>query len=250
MNEQKHWDNLSDRYNEEIFDVFQSDRNKRLPLYFARHARPRGVVLDFGCGNGKAFPYLTSLFRSVIGMDISGELLQEAKKRDYPNVQLKRADLSRKNILMPQVDFVFSCNVIMLPELEKNKQMFRNVASALRSGGAAVMVIPSLESAMFAAWQMINLHQREGTAIEEIPADDLHYFRGSKRSILQGILHIDRVPTKHYQEPELQILLRETGFQITALERLEYDWSSEFADPPRWLKDPYPWDWLVECRLK
>jgi hypothetical protein len=32
---------------------------------------------------------------------------------------------------------------------------------------------------------------------------------------------------------------------VASIEKVEYDWSTEFADPPRWMKDPYPWDWLV-----
>ena len=38
MNEKAHWDNIATRYNEEIFDVFKSDRDKRLAHYFRKHS--------------------------------------------------------------------------------------------------------------------------------------------------------------------------------------------------------------------
>ncbi|MCU0420251.1 MAG: class I SAM-dependent methyltransferase [Cyclobacteriaceae bacterium] len=224
MNEQQHWDTLAHSYNDEIFDVFANDRLQRLPHYFSKHARAHGTALDFGCGNGKAFPFLSPRFRHVIGMDISGELLRAAGQRKVPNVKLVRADLSRKNITVPKVEFVFSCNVIMLPEIEKNEQMFRNVANALKPGGAAVLVVPSLESALFTAWRMIELHRQEGTHARAIPPADLHSFTGHKRDILRGLLPIDRVVTKHYQEPELRVVLRQAGLHVSIIERLEYGW--------------------------
>jgi len=61
-------------------------------------------------------------------------------------------------------------------------------------------------------------------------------------------VHIDGVPTKHYTEPEIQVVFRDTGLKVTAVRKLEYDWSTELSFPPSWLQDPYPWDWLVECK--
>ena len=34
MNEKAHWDNIATRYNEEIFDVFKSDRDKAIGSLF------------------------------------------------------------------------------------------------------------------------------------------------------------------------------------------------------------------------
>jgi hypothetical protein len=30
--------------------------------------------------------------------------------------------------------------------------------------------------------------------------------------------------------------------------KLEYGWKTEFSHPPRWMKAPFPWDWLVTAR--
>ena len=83
---------------------------------------------------------------------------------------------------------------------------------------------------------------------EEIPKDELHYYKGRTTDILQGIININGVRTKHYTAPELQVIAQEAGLTVTALEKLEYDWSTEFAAPPSWLQAPYPWDWMLEVR--
>jgi len=56
------------------------------------------------------------------------------------------------------------------------------------------------------------------------------------------------VKTKHYSAEELHVVFEQAGLKITALEKLEYDWNTEFASPPTWLTKPYPWDWMVECK--
>jgi SAM-dependent methyltransferase len=248
MNQKSHWNRIGAGYDDEIFDVFRSDRNKVLKKYFKKHANPKHRAVDFGCGTGKAFPYLSPAFKVVTGYDISDELLKVASTRPYKNIALHQADLTVKNLRFEPADFLFCCNVIMLPRPEMNKGMFANVRKALKRGGHGILVVPSMESMMFAAWRLLDWNRREGTLPDDIPDEDLAYFSASKGEIVEGIIHIDGVPTKHYTEPELRVWLTEAGLTVLNTERVEYDWTTEFESPPKWMKDPYPWDWLVEVR--
>lgn len=248
MNEKKHWNNIAPTYNEEIFDVFKSDKNKILLNFFNKYADKDQHALDFGCGNGKAFPYLAPRFRKVTAIDIAEELLNQARNTAYQNIDFVQADLSDIKTKLPTVDFVFCCNVIMLPEPEKNIFMLRNVKRALRSTGAAVIILPAMESYLFAAWRLIDWSKREGTLPEAIEADELSGFQVSKTDLLQGLLKINGVQTKHYTEEELKVIFPMAGLSIISLQKVEYGWDSEFSSPPKWMRDPYPWDWLVECR--
>lgn len=248
MNQEKHWNAIGDGYNDEIFDVFNSDKNKVLTAGFRKYANASHTAIDFGCGTGKAFQYLSPIFQHVTGTDISAELLRQAAARGYSNVTLKRGDLSRRGLKFPAADFAFCCNVIMLPEIEKNYAMFRNISNALKPGGHALLVLPSLESMMFASWRLIDWYRREGVDIQDIPSSEIAYFKGNKRELLRGNVHIDDVPTKHYTAPELETILPDLGFELLTLKKIEYDWNTEFATPPHWMKGPFPWDWLVECR--
>jgi SAM-dependent methyltransferase len=248
MDEKSHWDRIAPNYNDEIFDVFQSDKRRKLPRYFKKHGGLNKTAIDFGCGNGKSFPYLAPLFKHILGLDISRGLLKQAKQRGYVNIDLKQQDLTRKNLMLPRVDFAFCCNVIMFPVIKKNLSMINNIHRALKPGGTALIVLPSLESALFSSWRLIDLYRREGVKPEDIPAHEFHYFKGNKRDILQGIVHIDGVPTKHYSESEIQVIFQAAGFKVTTVQKLEYDWRTELSAPPSWLQSPYPWDWLVECK--
>ncbi|MBX2916388.1 MAG: methyltransferase domain-containing protein [Cyclobacteriaceae bacterium] len=246
MNEKKHWDQLAPEYNNEIFDAYASDKFKKLPRYINKHGSPIKTAIDFGCGNGKSFPYLAPAFKSVLGVDISKRLLKQAAALNFKNVTLKAHDVTRKP-QVPKADFAFCCNVVMFPDFDKNIKAFQNIARALKPGGTALLVLPSLDSALFSAWQLIQMYKNEGVKAAHIPAHEFH-FKGNMRNILQGIVHIDNVPTKHYSASELEVILPQAGFTITNLEKLEYDWNTELANPPKNLGAPYPWDWLVEVR--
>ncbi|HTF18702.1 MAG TPA: methyltransferase domain-containing protein [Chryseolinea sp.] len=248
MNERTHWDKIAPSYNDEIFDVFKSDKDGKLVRQLKRYAKATDTAIDFGCGTGKALPLLSPRFKSVLAADISGECLATAKARGYRNVSYKRADLASKRIRLPPSDFVFCCNVIMLPEIARNEVMFQNIQRSLKPGGIAMIVVPSTDSMLYAAWRMIDWYRKEKVDVADIPASELAYFSGSKRDLLQGIIRIDGVATKHYSGPELQVLMNRAGLSLVKLEQLNYHWNSEFAEPPQWMQAPYPWDWMVICR--
>ena len=248
MNEEAHWNKIADHYEDEIFDVFRSDKNKKLPGYFQKHSGRSKVAIDFGCGVGKAFPYLSPLFERVIGTDISAECIAIAKTRPYSNISFRRADLTRRGLRFPEADFAFCCNVVMLPEIEKNEEMLRNIQRALRINGTAVFVLPSQESILYSTFRMMEWYRKEGIASNKVPAGELNYYKGSKREIVQGMVNIDGVSTKHYLESEIRVLFAGVKLEVTAMDRVEYDWNTEFSEPPNWMNAPYPWDWLVECR--
>ena len=156
MNQKTHWDGIGNKYDAEIFDVFKSDKEHRLPYYFKKHANSSHHAIDFGCGMGKAFPYLAPAFAKILAIDISSELLSIAKLNTYKNITYKRADLTGKGLVFPPTDFLFCCNVIMLPEIDKNVAMIRNIYRALRINGSALIVVPSLESVLFSSKTILN----------------------------------------------------------------------------------------------
>lgn len=247
MDQEAHWNKIGKKYDTEIFDVFKSDRNKKLASYFKRHANKSLHAIDFGCGTGKAFPYLSPAFSKILAIDISDELLNLARQSPYRNIVFKRADLTSRNLVFPIAEFVFCCNVIMFQEQDKNRAMIQNIHRALRVNGTSLVVVPSLESVLFSSWRLIDWYRREKTDLDEIPASELSYYK-SKKDILQGVIQIDGVPTKHYLESELRVLFEEANLVVMAIDKIEYDWTSEFDMPPPWMKAPYPWDWLVECK--
>ena len=246
MHEEKHWNHIARTYNQEIFDVFQSDTRKVLAKYFKKHADLNHEAIDFGCGNGKAFSYLAPRFKKVLGLDISQRLLNQAKTLPYSNVNVKQADLT-KTLRLAKTDFVFCCNVAILPEVETNIAILKNIQRTLKPGGHALVVIPSLESMIYSAWRLIDWNKKEKVKPEDIDPSEYAGFSGKKIDILQGLVSIDSRTTKHYTQEEIEVVFSRCGLKVSKIEKIKYSWNSEFAKPPKWMRAPYPWDWLVEC---
>lgn len=248
MNEERHWDKIGARYDNEIFDVFKSDRRKILSKYFKRHANKKCVAVDFGCGTGKSFEHLAPLFKEVMAVDISNELLRQAKRRPFNNIRFKQLDLTKNKLSLPKADFAFCCNVAMLPEIAKTHAIIRNIQKSLKPGGTALLVLPALESVLYSSWRLIEVYKREGIDVDDIPDSEFSYLKATRRRLVEGIIYIDDVPTKHFMRPELDVVFAASGFKLTKVDKVEYSWDTELVSPPRWLKEPYPWDWLVECK--
>lgn len=247
MDQRKHWDKIGAQYGDEIFDVFASDRRQVLKDYLALHAHKQHSALDFGCGTGKALPLLAPVFKTVYGFDISDALLEQAHQLGYRNAILRQADLTKPLLKITPVDFVFSCNVIMLPTRAQNMAMLKNVFRALKPGGTAVIVVPSLESMLLSSTRLIEWYQRQGVSASKIPKSEFDYYQGPVTDTIQGLIRIDGVPTQHYTEPVLSGMLYDAGLRLLTLGKIEYDWNTEFDQPPSWMRAPYPWDWLAEC---
>jgi len=247
MEERAHWNKIGSSYQEEIFDVFRSDRLKLLPKILQKYYNTSHRAIDFGCGTGRAFEYLSPNFKSVFGVDISDSLLALASRSEFKNITLKQHDLTKP--LRASADFGFCCNVVMLPEAEKSMAMLRTIRKSLKPDGTAIFVLPSLDSALYSAWQLIEWYKKENVDADQIPADELSIIKAKKTDLVDGIVYIDGVPTRHYSASQLEVWFTKAGLKITAIDKIEYDWDSEFSSPPKWMKEPYPWDWLVECKL-
>lgn len=248
MDVEAHWNRIATSYDEEIFDVYKSDKFARVVHYLEKHKGKRKFVIDFGCGNGKSFSYLVPRFGNILGVDISDELLSRASQKGFESVKLQQCDLTKEDIHLPPCDFAFCCNVIMFTDQVKNLQFLRNIRNSLKPGGKAIIILPSLDSALFTSWRMIDLYARDGIKPENIPAEEFHYNNQSALALFQGIIQIEGIPTKHYTESEIQVIFKDVGLEVTNIDKVEYDWNTELESPPKWLKDPYPWDWLVECK--
>ena len=48
MDQEVHWNNIAEKYDDEVFDVFKSDKNQILATYFAKHANQDHTATDFG----------------------------------------------------------------------------------------------------------------------------------------------------------------------------------------------------------
>ena len=242
-----YWNDIAPSYDKEIFSVFHEDRNKTLLSYFNKYSNKSHFATDLGCGTGKAFDYLAPRFKKVLAVDFAQNLLDTAKLNARQNITIKKLDLTKSDFEIPQADFAFCCNVAMLPDIEKNHTIIKNVHDSIKRNGTAIFVLPSLESMMSKSWITTEWFRRDGISFEEIPDSQWNDFKLGKKSFLMGLININGVITKHYLRSEIVHLFNSLSLHVKGIDKLEYDWKTEFESPPEWMHDPYPWDWLIEC---
>jgi hypothetical protein len=68
--------------------------------------------------------------------------------------------------------------------------------------------------------------------------------------LTRGLVEIDGMPTKHYLREELELMAGRNGLDLLEMAKVEYGWETEFAAPPRWMREPWPWDWALLLRKK
>ena len=86
---------------------------------------------------------------------------------------------------------------------------------------------------------------REGLDYDEAKREGLAKTSRSRSALANGIVSLDGVQTKHHLREELEVVLREVGFKPLEITKVEYSWNTEFNDAPRWMREPYPWDWMA-----
>jgi 2-polyprenyl-3-methyl-5-hydroxy-6-metoxy-1,4-benzoquinol methylase len=252
--DKKYWEKVARDYDGEIFDSLASDRNGTILGHIdrisGRAGRRSGVACDFGCGVGKYLPVLAKRFGMVHATDISDECVRQARAAcgHLKNIAIQQGDLSvlaNAASKSGSADFVLCTNVLIMPSEKMRAGILKRLAAVVRPGGSLLLLVPALESALFAHTRRTEWLRRSPGA-HVVPSTTLTGASGTMgRNILGGILGIDGVRTKHWLKEELVTTLRAAGFGVAAVEKAEYDWTTEYTRPPRWMKDPYPWDWVA-----
>lgn len=248
--DRKFWNRIAGKYDDEVFDTLQHDRGNVIVSHIDRLSSKNSMACDFGCGIGKYLPLLGDRFETVYAVDQSEKCLELARKvcRGIDNVIFCRNDLADHRLKLQPVHFALSVNVLIMPSFQTRALILKNIFRHTGRGGRLLLVVPSLESELFQnfrlqEWNRRTKSRRAFEMNESLRADGTRGF-----SLPNGILNRDGALTKHYLKEELMVLLGRIGFEIESVKKVEYPWTTEFIDPPRWMKDPYPWDWLVVCR--
>ncbi|HRO97804.1 MAG TPA: class I SAM-dependent methyltransferase [Flavobacteriales bacterium] len=245
MNEHD-WDRVADTFEQEIFNVPANDRQGVIRSTLEELGGPDRTVADLGCGVGRTLPLLSALFGRVHAVDISSKCLDIARAAhpQLSNIQYLHADLSHSRKGFPQAHVVLCINTWLSGDLRTRMGIISNTCKSVKRGGHLVLVVPALGSALLSAFRQVQWGLRLGTEPSEV--EQQAALRGSALEL--GLVEIDKVATKHYLKEELEVLLNEQGMRIERMQKLEYPWTTEFEAPPRWMREPYPWDWFVLAR--
>ncbi len=249
-----YWERVGDDYERAIFDSAGNDRRRVIRKQLGAYADSEAVACDFGCGVGHYLPVLAPLFRWVYGVDFADSLLAQAGARcsGLENVTLLQADLAsaRLRLPIPKIRLAICANVLIGDDAARRRRVLRTLHRSLVRGGHALFLVPSLESALFCNQRLVEWNQRLGFGLDDALCSGIAPTRRSARELLQGLVRIEEVPTKHYLREEILALLEAEGFRTVSVEKVEYGWDTEFEKPPRWMGRPGPWDWLLVARKR
>jgi SAM-dependent methyltransferase len=244
----KYWERIGDRYEEEIFASSLADTDGVIRRRLDELANPRAVAADFGCGVGHYLPLLSRRFRSVHGIDFAEPLLDQARERTrtLDNVTIHRANLASGRAKLPisNVKVAVCANVLISKEAGLRRGILRTISRHLTSGARLLLLVPSLESVLFANQRLVEWNRRLGWSEPDAVASGTM----PARELVRGLVRIDHVLTKHYLREEATVLLEAEGFELLSVDKVEYRWDTEFENPPRWMTRPGPWDWLFVAK--
>jgi SAM-dependent methyltransferase len=245
--EREYWNGLSDKYEDEIFSVLENDKRKLICGLIEKHGSSSKTINDFGCGIGHFLGVLAKNFQQVNAIDISYKFIARAKKRyqHLSNIDYKVADLADDGLKIPKTHFGMSVNLLIMPSHSVRIKIFNSMIKHIQKNGHLLLVVPSIESVMLTNYMLARWNLRDGINPAKAYSESFASSETYSRNLRHGIIPIDGVPTKHYLKEELEVMMADNKMKILKMQKIEYEWDTEFAAPPKWMKAPYPWDWLV-----
>jgi SAM-dependent methyltransferase len=244
----KYWDSLAHSYETEVFDMLSYDRKRLILGQIKKYGSSSKTANDYGCGPGRFLPALAENFGRVSAIDISSANIARAKNecKHLSNIDYVTGDLAKNGLRLAKTHFALSVNMLIMPALASRVRILDVITKHILKNGHLVLVVPALESAMLADFRIIEWNLRNGVRPSSvIRASFGKGDTGDYLNLCQGIVPVDGVPTKHYLKEELIAMLEHRKMRITDIHKIEYSWKTEFISPPGWMKEPYPWDWLI-----
>lgn len=96
-------------------------------------------VLDAGTGNGILIPHLSKLNpKTVVGIDISEDLLSVARERLPKNLKFYKRDLT-KELNLEEGPFDLVISNLVLNEIEDIDAALRNISGQIKKGGQLIL---------------------------------------------------------------------------------------------------------------
>jgi len=168
-----------------------------------RHYWPElgGTAVDFGCGAGRITHVLAEDFERVIGVDVSPEMAELARRASPPNVEVAVVDGIEIPLEAGSVDGVFTSHVLQhLEDRPAVREALSEMGRVLRPGGSL----------------MVHLLHSTGTPTLKLRIRSELLLRQARRARARGeTAWMCRV--RRYTREEIRTLLGELGFEAVEL---------------------------------
>ncbi|ASU39276.1 methyltransferase [Herbaspirillum sp. meg3] len=140
---EKHFDRYAETFNANLVDslAYRGPELMQQALQVVGVPAKQFDVVDIGCGTGLCEPIIAPYARSLIGVDLSGKMLEQAKARGGYDHLFKQEITDYMTGKTASADLVFSADtMIYFGDLGK---VFQTVASTLREKGYFLFTVES-----------------------------------------------------------------------------------------------------------
>jgi ubiquinone/menaquinone biosynthesis C-methylase UbiE len=131
------YDTVADKYASELADdMIARPLERGMFLAFAElvQAMGPGVIGDIGCGPGHVTEHLTSLGMQVIGIDVSPEMIEQARKR-FPTGDFRIGSMFDLPVLTSAWTGAVSIYATLHSNADERAQTFRELWRVIKPGG-------------------------------------------------------------------------------------------------------------------
>ena len=232
MVSRKEWDKLAKDFEREVCDITRETKTDRIAKLMHTLKFPPGAVLaDLGCGLGTFIARYGDRFTHSHAVEHAPRIMARAKKA------LKgRGDVTFLTSSLPpaarrigrRADLTVCMNVITMSGEATRERMWAAIAAVTKTGGRALIVVPSLESD-----RMVDRIAYGTSAAEH------------RASAPGGLVERGGDRQKHFTRAELAETLARHGFRTQKIAGVTYPWQKEGLRKPRNAGMKMPYDWLV-----
>src|SRR3989344_2889489 len=111
---------------------------------FISFLKPRGLVLDVGCGAGIKSRYLINKGLKVVGIDLSDKMIEIAK-REVSEAEFQVADISEPLKFREGFDGIFAQAVLLHIPKKEVRQVLNNLIGTLKQGGYFYIAVKGIK---------------------------------------------------------------------------------------------------------
>jgi ubiquinone/menaquinone biosynthesis C-methylase UbiE len=135
----KSYDELADEYTRRIFDELrQKPFDRQLLDRFAAEVSEIGEVCDMGCGPGHVARYLREAGTSVLGLDLSPRMLEQARQLN-PDISFREGNMLALDLQDATLAGIAAFYAIVNIPQESLPAVFREMQRVLRQSGLLLL---------------------------------------------------------------------------------------------------------------
>jgi len=244
------WGRVARKYDELFVDPYADEAGNPVLQFLSKlPGKNKLTVGDLGCGTGPLLPRLSKLFKKVQAVDFSAGMLTEARKRckGIKNISYQQLSFAELDKLAGTLDVIVSMNSLVSADVRVLDAALAGFLQALKPGGVALGIMPSLEGLHYHIMHLINLGVERGMDLK------MAYAFAARKAELHGYelstatFSFDDIHQHLWQRDEVAYRLKKAGFRAIQVRKASLPWD-QFAEARSLNKYPPSWDWAFLAR--